>query len=442
MRNLSLLLLGAGILALPLAAADAPSPERFARSFALGLFEGRDEEIGKSMTPEVKAAMTPAQSEQLRASLAAEHGAFQGAGEAWLEDRLQGFQRYRVPLRFEKATLDMRVVMDGAGLVAGLFFVPHVERPAKSGEPKPPVDESAVQIGDPGLPGTISRPAGAGPFPAVVLVHGSGPNDRDETLGPNKPFRDLAWGLAQQGVLVLRYDKRSYVRPDDLLKVGMELTVRHEVLTDARAALDVLRARPEVDAERIYVLGHSLGGTLAPRIAGDEPRPAGVIVLAGATLPLPEKMLEQTRYILEQSGNRSAAAQQHLEQLEAAVTTVRSALSGKTADPGEATLGVPIGYFRDLEAHDPPAQAAKLDLPVLVLQGGRDYQVTLRDFERWRQALSGRPAACLKVYDDLDHLFRKGSGPSTPQDYERKAPVDPGVIRDIAGWILGGTCPG
>src|SRR5205085_5456531 len=141
------------------------------------------------------------------------------------------------------------------------------------------------------LPATLTIPKGDGPFPALVLVHGSGPHDRDETIGPNKPFRDLAEGLASRGVAVLRYDKRSLVSP-----LGIR-TVNEEVVEDAKAAIELLSAEPRIDRRRIIVLGHSLGGTLAPRIAAEDPRTAGIVILAGAARPFEDLLVEQLRYL-------------------------------------------------------------------------------------------------------------------------------------------------
>jgi dienelactone hydrolase len=303
--------------------------------------------------------------------------------------------------------------------------------------------ELEVRLGadDATIPGTLTLPVGGGPFPAVVLIHGSGPNDRDETVGPNKPFRDLAWGLAEHGVATLRYDKRSHSRPADLLALGDGLTVREEVIDDARLAFDLLREREDIDPSRIYFVGHSLGGSLLPRIAAIEPQPAGLISLAGATDLRPEKIVEQTRYIVSNDGEITDAERAHLEAIEDAVATVRASLDGNEPDPPGYIMGAPIAYFRDLLQHEPATQAAALGLPILVLQGTRDYQVTLEDFEGWKQALANKPFACCVTYEGLDHLFRMGEGASTPDDYLRSAPFAPRVIDDIANWIAERTCP-
>ena len=146
-------------------------------------------------------------------------------------------------MKFEKVTLDFRVVLDDDDKVAGFFIVDHVE-PPEAGR------EVELSLGDDGrnIPATLTLPSGDGPFPAVVLIHGSGPMDRDGTIGPNKPYRDLAWGLAERGVATLRYDKRSFARPEDLLALGQNLTVQQEVIDDARLALALLRERDEIDA--------------------------------------------------------------------------------------------------------------------------------------------------------------------------------------------------
>lgn len=411
--------------------------ERFSNRF----LDGKHEENLALMTADMKAAMGPASSERLRSALDTQQGGVVDIGNAWFEDEVQGYVRFRVPVRFEQGALDFRVVFNGEGRLAGFFIVPHAEPPqADDAGPGKRLD---VRVGDgeTALPGTLTLPEGAGPFPAVVLVHGSGPNDRDETIGPNRPFRDLAWGLAERGIASLRYDKRSHARPDDLLAIGNALTVRQEVIDDARLALKLLRERDEIDEARVFLVGHSLGGTLLPRIALDDRRPAGLIAMAAGTLPVPEKILTQSRYIASVDGEVSDEEREHLTTIEKQVSSLRAALEGTGPPPEGPVLGAPLGYYRDLERHDPPAEAAELGLPIFVLQGARDYQVTLEDFQRWKQALESKPFACLATYDGLDHLFRAGTGPSSPADYNRQAPVDARVIDDIAGWIKERRCP-
>lgn len=153
----------------------------------------------------------------------------------------------------------------------------------------------------------------------MVLVHGSGPNDRDETVGPNKPFKDLAWGLASQGIAVLRYDKRTLVHSQSI--DAQTLTVQEETVHDALAAVEVLRNHPDVDSASVYVLGHSLGATLAPKIGAAAPELAGLILLAGATRPLEDLILEQVTYLVSLDPSEEAEAE--LAKIEEQVARVK-----------------------------------------------------------------------------------------------------------------------
>ena len=224
----------------------------------------------------------------------------------------------------------------------------------------------------------MTLPKGAGPFPAVVLVHGSGPNDRDETIGPNKPFKDIAQGLASQGIAVLRYDKRTKVYPQEMAQLK-NLTVKEEAIDDAAAAVEFLRGQPQIDPKKIFVVGHSLGGYLAPRIAQADSNIAGMIIMAGATRPLEDLMLEQTRYIFESDGSMSAQDQLQISQLQQQVDAVK-ALTGQSSS-GDAVLGAPASYWIDLKNYRPADLARGLTMPLLIVQGERDYQVTMQDFQ-------------------------------------------------------------
>jgi dienelactone hydrolase len=419
---------------------EASPGEAVATRFARLFIEGRIGEAEGMIALQLAKVMPPGSEKEIVADLVGEYGALQSFGTAWHEDTVGAFDRYRVPVVFERETVDLRVVIDGDGLVSGVFLRAHLD-PATIAES--PVSELPVRVGgEEGLPGVLSLPEGVGPHPGVVLVHGSGPHDRDQTIGPNKPFRDLAWGLAERGVAVLRYDKRSLVRPEELAALGDELTVVQEAIEDAREAARLLHSLPEIDGTRIYLLGHSLGGTVLPRIAAMEPRPAGLIVLAGSALPLHEKVLAQTRYIATLDGELSDAERAASEKIESIVASIRAGLeSGTPPAAGQDLLGAPFGYWADLAAHDAPAEAAGLGLPILVLQGARDYQVTLDDFALWHDALEDAAGACLVLYDGLDHLFREGSGKSGPEDYAEAAPVSPAVIVDVTGWLLERSCP-
>jgi dienelactone hydrolase len=360
-------------------------------------------------------------------------------------DQFGGYEAALVTCEFEKVILDARVVFDREKKIAGFQFVPSL--PPAEYEPPPYADpakfeEHEVTVGEGSdwpLPGTLAIPKGEGPYPALVLVHGSGPNDRDETLGPNKPFRDLAWGLASRGMAVLRYEKRTRFYGPKLVadQKFASLTVKEETIDDALEAVRLLRSREGIDRRRVFVLGHSLGGMLIPRIAlaGRELDIAGFIILAGLTKPIPETYLRQMTYLLSLDGETSADDRKQLDEIRNDVARI-NALQDSDAGQTEKILNASPAYWLDLRGYYPPAVALKVERPMLILQGSRDYQVTIEDFENWRKALGGRPDVEFKLYPKLNHLFAEGQGLPTPNEYSlAHGSVAGYVVSDIAGFI-------
>jgi uncharacterized protein len=343
-----------------------------------------------------------------------------------------------VTCEFEKASIDIEVVLDQTNLVAGLFFKPAtaaVEYKSPAYVKANALREENVTIGtgEWALPGTLTFPVGQHSSPAVVLVHGSGPHDRDETIGPNKPFRDLSMGLASNGIAVLRYEKRTKQHGQKFASVK-RLTVKEEVIDDVFSAVAMLRKTPGIDAKKIFVLGHSLGGTLVPRIGQADPTIAGFIVLAGAVKSLEDAILEQTTYIFSLDGVISTDEQVQLDGLKQLAAKVKG-LKPSDIDSATDLFGAPASYWLDLRDYNPPEVAKSLKQPLLIIQGERDYQVTMDDFRRWQVTLSSRENVTLRSYPKLNHLFIEGNGKSTPAEYSESGHVAEIVISDIANWI-------
>jgi len=269
----------------------------------------------------VRAAMPPDKIQETWNAVISQAGGFKRQVRTRTQ-KSSGYDIVLVTCEFEKTLLDIKLVFDQSRHIAGLFFVPTVEElPAKYIK-EGTFTEKEVTVGTPvgALPGTLTLPNGAGPFPGVVLVHGSGGNDRDESLGATKPFRDLALGLASNGIAVLRYDKRTKLYPE---KLGTHFTVKDETIDDALAAVEVLRKQDNIDKKRIFVLGHSLGGMLVPRIAKLDQNVAGFIIMAGPTKPLEDAILEQSIYLFSLNGPISKPDEQRLARIKEQVAKVR-----------------------------------------------------------------------------------------------------------------------
>jgi len=373
------------------------------------------DDVASEFNAQVAAMMSAAQLDAVWKTIHQQFGAF----ASFMDDRVQPQANVTAVVlgcQFEKAAVNVIVAFDAENRIAGLRIVP---RPAPRQEVAPPAssrfkeERVTVGAGEWTLPGTLSMPDGA-IAGAVVLVHGSGPSDRDETIGANHPFRDLAWGLADRGVAVLRYEKRTHQYPQRVAAIP-NLTVREEVIDDALKAAALLRAHDRIDPKRVFVVGHSLGGTLAPRIAREDPALAGIVIMAGATRPIEEVAREQIAYL----------------------ASLAPAMAPRDQDAALKTLlgAAPESYWKDLNAYTPAQTAAALTLPILILQGERDYQVTVEDLRGWRDAVSGHANVTIKTYPALNHLFLPGEGKSTPAEYERAGRIPDDVLNDIAGWI-------
>jgi dienelactone hydrolase len=318
----------------------------------------------------------------------------------------------------------MIAIHPDTGLVAGFYLKP-------APPPAPPaayVDSTkfrakAVEVGSAPflLGGTLTMPVGKGRFPAAVLVHGSGPQDRDESIGGNKVFKDIAEGLSSVGIAVLRYDKRTLHYAKEMKQ---PVTLDDETMLDAVAAVRLLRKEPGVDSTRLYVIGHSLGAQLAPEIAVRAGHVAGVVLLAPPGRPPWELLLEQLRYVGSQP-----------EVIAAIEERVALLKEGKLGD--RDLLGQDQAYWQDWARRDGIAMARKCGCRVLVLRGERDYQTAAVDFENWKKGLAGMPNVELETLPGLNHLFIAGTGPSTPAEYDTPAHVAAVVIQKIRAFIEG-----
>jgi dienelactone hydrolase len=410
-----------------------------ARASLAAMAAGDFASVEAQFTPDVAKALPSGRLATVWATLSRDLGAYGGCSGDPRVVRIADKQMVISACRFGPAALDIQFAYDSSGKISGIAFRPADRSASPSALPsyasREAYSEEEVTIGTAwALPGTLSLPKAEGTHPAVILVGGSGPGDRDAGIGPNRPFRDLAAGLASQGIAVLRYDKRSKVHAAKL--ADRTITVKDEVIDDVVEAMALLRRHPRIDKARVFVLGLSLGGMLIPRIAAAEPGAAGWIVLAGAARPIEDAVVAQARHLASSDGSVSPEEQKALDEMAAIAGRIRS-LQPEDAANTDLIFGAPASYWLDLRSYDAPAAAREIKERMLILQGDRDYQVTTAEFERWKKALGHRSDVTFRNYASLNHLFMPGKGPSLPAEYLVPNHVDEQVVRDIAAWILG-----
>ena len=442
---LLMLLFGTGLLlSTPTRAQDtAPSAaDANATSLAIQLLDhldaGQYAQAEAMFNPTMAEAVPADKLKAVWESLPAQAGKADGRGLSVVSTQASA-TLVQVPLHYEKIELVAKIVIDVDGKVAGFLI-----QPAPKIILAPAVDATAnflerdlsVGEGERALPGTLTMPKDAGQtsgklLPAVVLVHGSGPHDRDETIGPNKPFLDIARGLAAQGIAVLRYEKRTKARPEDFAS-GV-YGVDDETTNDAVLAVDALRKVEGIDPARVFVLGHSQGGLMAPRIAAMSSHVAGLVLMAAPARSLLDIVIEQNRRLAVLDDGKTSDAER--DAINALIQQVATTRDPATKNSAKTLMGLPAGYWRSIDSVDPVAEAKAVDLPMLVLQGARDIQVVDADWQRWRGGFYEDKKVTFKLYEKLNHLGIAGEGDGNIAEYANPGHVDVQLIDDVATWI-------
>ncbi len=366
-------------------------------------------------------------------------GLLGAVGDLTREAMPGGLTRVRVPVHGVDGTLTVIMSVDGAGTVHGLrletsasvvWTAPPYAHRSSFVEHEITLDAASLVVG-----GTVSMPGSSIPVPGAVLLSGGGPFDRDESTGPNKPLKDLAWGLASRGIAVARFDRVSHVHGSHVATTP-GFTMTDDYLPHALEAIRQLQTTAGVDPARIFVVGHSMGGKIAPRVAEAAPSVSGIVIMAGDTQPMHLAAVRVARYLASLDPPRLDAAT--VAMIERQAARVANASLSPDTPAAELLFGYSGAYWLDIRAYDPVATAARVGKPMLILQGGRDYQVTVEDdLVGWEAGLAGRGDVAFRVFPADDHLFFAGEGRSTPADYEVPRHVDVEVIEAIAGWVLG-----
>lgn len=370
-----------------------------------------------------------------------------------IRENVEGYDAIEMTLIFEKGTIIQRTVFDSENRIAGLWFQPGDVKSASTADPiSDGIEEVAVTIdaGD-GYPldGILTLPKSKSAVAAVVLVHGSGPSDMDVTIGANAPFRDLANALSEKGIAVLRYDKRTYAYGAEMSSSPDfdKLTIDEEMAYDAVAAVNLLKSWEGIDENNVYLLGHSMSGGLLSYINSMGADCAGYIIMAGAMRNLWELSADQNLLIadeIEQGGDREMAEEIRLgvEQEIQKGQALHDMSDEEALDEGNMVFGMSAWYLRKFELIDAVALHIEDGKPILILQGEKDRQVTMMDFQLWKDALASYLDVTFQSYPTLNHLFGEYDGDEVPfsmlvsVEYAQKTPVSDTVINDIAEWVI------
>jgi uncharacterized protein len=420
--------------------------EDFAVQFAKDLVSGdKNAELYELFTDEVKAQLPLDAFSALWPQLTVMCGSFEDLGSLQTQDA-SGLKVYLQRLNMAKQDLIMQLSVNDAGKIAGINFVPapkEEETAPKTADLPEGIVEEEVTVGEGewALPGTLTLPKTGSKFKAVVLVHGSGANDRNETVGSTKMFRDLAWKLAQNGIAVLRYDKRTFVHGSKITpEMQSTFTVREETVDDALLASKLLASDSRIESKKIFLVGHSLGAMLGPRIVSESNGLfSGMVLISGTPLSLTDIVIAQNYDILSKLTEEQRAAEQ--PKLDAELQKLDAFLKMSAEEAKAATVfGMPGYYLYEMRKYDPAALVLELKLPTLIMQGGKDFQVPVENgLDEWKKAVGDQEFVTYKLYPELNHPMMAYTGDPalqyTLQEYNTPANMDEMAENDIINWI-------
>ncbi len=286
------------------------------------------------------------------------------------------------------------------------------------------------------LPGEIVLPLNLSKrVPLIIFVHGSGANDRYEGIGPIMVFKDFYLGLLTKGIACMVYDKRTLVYKKEY--DSMQYTLWDETIEDAINAFKLAKTRPEIDTNQIYIIGHSQGGYALPLILKNCIGVKGGISLAGCSRPLDELIEYQYNYLLRLDGKVNLPEKLFLKKEMKKIKFVRSDKLF-TSKSDLKILGYwPTEFWKSIKNYKPVEVLKTLEMPVLFLQGDRDYQVTNDDLKLWKTGYLEKQNWSFISYPKLNHLFIEGEGKPGPSEYWNGGNIPMYVIEDIAGWVKG-----
>lgn len=336
------------------------------------------------------------------------------------------------------SAVNISTTFDGDGLLSGLWIRPGTgEESAVNTIENDVLKEIAIKVGatDYKMDGILTLPKSTEKPPVVILIQGSGSSDMNEQIGENKPFMDIAHGLAALGVASVRYDKRYYSSLEMLQNDFATLTIYDEVIDDANAAIELAAADERLDGNNIFIVGHSLGGMLAPKIAQDNTKVKGFVSIAGTLRKIQDLILDQNKAALDASEEYTDEEKANLlKQITDELDKTQNIT--EPISPEAVAMGYPLSYWHSMNEIDGAAIVKELTIPMLILQGSDDFQVYADvDFKLWQETLGERENVTYKEYEGLNHLMMTSNGRTDATEYDIAGNVSQEVIDDIGAFI-------
>lgn len=345
-----------------------------------------------------------------------------------------------IVLKFEKSLLNARIVIDSNYNVAGMFFIPTYERQTNnliSYIDTSRFVENEIEFGNKDflIKGSLCIPNYIKSLNAVIMLSGSGPNNRDSEIGPNSPFKDIAYGLASKGIITFRFDKRTKIYGKKIFQNNLDLTLNEEYYEDTDYAIEFLQNYCKINKIKIknlIILGHSQGGTVIPYILNNSKFKEDInasIFMATPARNLEVIVKEQYNYIFTLDNTLDLAEQKQLDNLDIQISNL------KNNKEENLPLGLSKQYFNSLDKNDFNGNLAKSKIPLLIMSCGKDYQVTSVELNIIENILKDNQNVNYKFYDNLNHIFIKVEGVPSPSHYNKVSNVDSQVIEDLVKWI-------
>jgi len=376
--------------------------------------------------------------------------------------------RYEGTLSEDGSTIDGKWTQGGISLDLTLTRVDEVPKPNRPQEPKKPYpyieEEVSYENAKAGVTfaGTLTTPRAGGPFPAVLLITGSGAQDRDETVCGHRPFLILADYLTRRGIAVLRVDDRGAGGT----KGDASQATSEDFAEDAVAGVEYLKTRSQIDPRRIGLIGHSEGGLIAPMVAVRSPNVSFIVLMAGTGVPGDKIFEAQIAGLLRIAGADQALIDLSLQNQRKAVEIVKQETDPEVAkqkvrkvvedavskldDAQKRAIGYSDAYvdaqtnvvtskwFRFFFLHDPASVLRKVKCPVLAINGELDMQVPAgQNLPAIEQALreAGNSRIVVKEMRGLNHLFQKATTGAVTEYAQIEETISPVALETVGEWI-------